>query len=54
MSRSFFIVLPKESRSGVAPFARHSAISAGLATSNLDPLPASIATISAAGFAFTA
>jgi hypothetical protein len=48
------MVLPKESRSGVAPLRRHSAISAGLATSKLEPFRASIATISAAGFALTA
>ena len=37
MSFSFLIVLPKDSRSAVAPLPRHSPISAGLATSKLEP-----------------
>ena len=54
MSRSFLIVLPKEMRSGVAPAASAISISATVAVSKQEPMEASSASTSGAGFALTA
>ncbi|MGY4433408.1 hypothetical protein ACVWWO_005885 [Bradyrhizobium sp. F1.13.1] len=54
MSRSFLIVLPKEMRSGVAPAASAISISATVAVSKQEPMEASKASTSGAGFALTA
>ena len=54
MSRSFLIVLPKEMRSGVAPAASAISISATVAVSKQEPIEASRASTSGAGFALTA
>jgi hypothetical protein len=54
MLAAFLIVLPKLTRSGVAPAARHSSISSQLAASKLAPSATSRSSIGRAGLAFRA
>ena len=54
MSTRFLMVLPNETRSGVAPAASASRISTTLAVSKHEPIEASSDRISGAGLALTA